>query len=127
MNDEAPVRHRILVVEDEKPTAESLRLILETAGYLVDLAEIGADGLNMGRFNEYDLILLDLMLPDLDGREVLKGLKQSRVSTPVLILSGLTSEEIKLQGFSLGAEAYLTKPFETDALLDRIRQLTEGS
>ena len=81
---------RVLVVEDDRATAKTLNLILSTAGYTVDLTDLGEDGIEIGKLYDYDLIILDLLLPDIEGNEVLRRMRASKVQTPVLILSGLS-------------------------------------
>ena len=89
---------RILLVEDDQATAQSIRLTLKSEGYVVDAAELGEDGLEIGKIYDYDLIILDLILPDIDGYEVLRRLRDARVETPILILSGLTELDNKVKG-----------------------------
>ena len=114
---------RVLLVEDDPATAQSLQLMLESEGMVVDSTDLGEDGLEIGKLYDYDIILLDLMLPDIDGIEVLRRLRDARVDTPVLILSGLTEADNKVKGLGSGADDYLTKPFEFEELLARIRAL----
>ena len=80
---------RVLLVEDDANTAQSIELILKSEGYIVDTTDLGEDGLEIGKLYDYDIIILDLMLPDIDGYEVLRRLRAARVRTPILILSGL--------------------------------------
>lgn len=94
---------------------------------VVDSTDLGEDGLEIGKLYDYDLILLDLMLPDMDGLEVLRRLRNSKVGTPVLILSGLTESEMKVKGLGSGADDYLTKPFNKDELLARIQAIVRRS
>ncbi|MCB2108231.1 MAG: response regulator, partial [Rhodobacteraceae bacterium] len=101
---------RILLVEDDPATAQAVSAMLKKSDWVVDTADMGEDGLDLGKVYEYDLIIVDLMLPDMDGMDVIRQLRNSRVETPVLILSGLTQPEKKVQGFGLGADDYLTKP-----------------
>jgi len=81
---------RVLLVEDDSNTAQSIELMLKSENFIVDSTDLGEDGLEIGKVYEYDIIILDIMLPDIDGFEVLRRLRDSRVGTPVLILSGLT-------------------------------------
>ena len=118
---------RILLVEDDPATAKSISLMLKTADMVVDATDLGEDGLEIGKLYDYDLIILDLMLPDMDGLEVLRRLRNSRVETPVLILSGLTESEMKVKGLGSGADDYLTKPFNKDELLARIQAIVRRS
>jgi two-component system cell cycle response regulator CtrA len=100
---------RILLVEDDPTTAQSIEMMLKSEGMVVDTTDLGEDGLEIGKLYDYDLIVLDLMLPDMDGLEVLRRLRDSRVETPVLILSGLTEPDKKVKGLGIGADDYLTK------------------
>ena len=114
---------RILLVEDDKSTAQSIELTLKSEGFIVDLAELGEDGLEIGKIYDYDLIILDLMLPDIDGYEVLRRFRDARVDTPILILSGLSEMENKVKGLGIGADDYLTKPFDLEILEARMNAL----
>jgi two-component system cell cycle response regulator CtrA len=118
---------RVLLVEDDAVIADSIRLMLESEGMVVDVAEHGEDGLEIGKLYDYDIIILDLMLPDMDGIEVLRRLRDSRVKTPVLILSGLTESEMKVKGLATGADDYLTKPFDKAELLARVQAIVRRS
>jgi len=114
---------RVLLVEDDAAQAQSLRLILEAEGFDVDLASLGEDGFEVGRLYAYSLILLDLMLPDMDGHEVLRRLRDARVTTPVLIVSGLADIDHKVKGLVSGADDYITKPFAREELVARIHAI----
>lgn len=118
---------RVLLVEDDAVTADGIRLMLESEGMVIDIADLGEDGLEIGKLYDYDIIILDLMLPDMDGMEVLRRLRDSRVKTPVLILSGLTESEMKVKGLATGADDYLTKPFDKAELLARIQAIVRRS
>jgi two-component system, cell cycle response regulator CtrA len=118
---------RILLVEDDPATAKSITLMLQSADMVVDSTDLGEDGLEIGKLYDYDLIILDLMLPDMDGIEVLRRLRNSKVETPVLILSGLTESEMKVKGLGSGADDYLTKPFNKAELLARIQAIVRRS
>jgi len=118
---------RVLLVEDDNTTQQSIRMMLESSGMIVDTADLGEDGLEIGKLYEYDIILLDIMLPDMDGFEVLRRLRDSRVETPVLILSGLGESENKVKGLSSGADDYLTKPFDKAELMARIQAIVRRS
>ena len=111
---------RILVIEDEAKTGEYLRNGLTEAGYTVDVAANGIDGLHMAQEMPYDLILLDVMMPQMDGWAVMKKLG-ARTNTPVLFLSARGTLEDRLKGLDLGADDYLVKPFSFAELLARIR------
>ncbi|MEK9844611.1 MAG: response regulator, partial [Thalassospira sp.] len=94
---------RVLLVEDDNTYADSIELMLKSEGMVIDTTDLGEDGLEIGKLYDYDIILLDLMLPDIDGYEVLRRLRDARVDTPVLILSGLTETEDKVKGLGFGA------------------------
>ncbi len=110
----------LLVVEDEAPLAETLRFNLELEGYRVRTAEDGVEGLSMARALQPDLVLLDLMLPRLDGLDVLRGIREHS-STPVLLLTARTTEADRVRGLDLGADDYITKPFSIAELKARVR------
>ena len=114
---------RILIVEDEKKVAAFIKKGLEEETYAVDVAYDGEDGLHMGVENQYDLIILDLMLPVIDGLEVLSRLRENKVDTPILLLTAKDSVEDKVTGLNTGADDYLTKPFAFSELLARLRVL----
>ena len=118
---------RVLLVEDDPSTAESIQLMLKSANMVVDATDLGEDGLEIGKLYDYDIIILDLMLPDMDGLEVLRRLRDSRVETPVLILSGLAEPDKKIKGLGFGADDYLTKPFNKGELLARIQAIVRRS
>lgn len=114
---------RVLLVEDDTSMSKSIQLMLGSEGYIVDSTELGEDGLEIGKLYEYDIIILDLMLPDMDGYHVLKTLRSSKVETPILILSGLTELDDKIKALGFGADDYLTKPFDKRELLARIQAI----
>ncbi|GJL77747.1 MAG: DNA-binding response regulator [Nitrospinaceae bacterium] len=114
---------RILIVEDEKKVAAFIKKGLEEETYAVDVAYDGEEGLFLGLENKYDLIILDLMLPAIDGMEVLSRLREKKVDTPILLLTAKDSVEDKVTGLNTGADDYLTKPFAFSELLARIRVL----
>jgi two-component system cell cycle response regulator CtrA len=118
---------RVLVVEDDQATAQSLQMMLESEGMVVDATDLGEDGLEIGKLYDYDIIILDLMLPDINGIEVLRRLRDARVETPVLILSGLIEAENKVKGLGTGADDYLTKPFDKAELMARIQAIVRRS
>jgi two-component system cell cycle response regulator CtrA len=118
---------RILLVEDDAPTAAGIELMLKKAGLICDKTDLGEDGLEIGKLYDYDLIILDLMLPDIDGYEVLRRLRAARVHTPILILSGLAELDHKLKGLGFGADDFLTKPFDRRELLARIQAIVRRS
>ena len=115
---------RLLIVEDERGMAEGLRGLLEHQGYAVDLAADGEAGLDCALTGLYDLLILDIMLPELDGLEVLTQLRRAGIETPVLMLTARSSVEDRIRGLDHGADDYLTKPFDTGELLARVRALT---
>ncbi len=112
---------RLLVVEDDRNLREQLSAALTDAGYAVDVADNGEDGQFMGETEPYDLIILDLGLPKVDGLTVLKNWRGAEVATPVLILSARDRWSEKVEGLDLGANDYLTKPFHMAELLARVR------
>lgn len=118
---------RLLVAEDEKDLALTLRKALEEEGFAIDLAFDGEDGLFKAREISYDAIILDLMLPQLDGWAVLQALRRSGRRTPVLILTARDATEYKVRGLELGADDYLTKPFALTELVARVRALIRRS
>ena len=115
---------RLLIVEDEQGMAEGLRALLEKQGYVTDLAFDGDSGLDNGLTGLYDLIILDIMLPKLDGLSVLEKLRQGGIETPVMMLTARSSVADRIQGLDHGADDYLTKPFDTGEFLARVRALT---
>ena len=118
---------RVLLVEDDPTTQQSVTMMLESASMVVDATDLGEDGLDLGKLYDYDIIVLDLMLPDMDGIDVLRRLRDARVKTPVLILSGLTESENKVKGLGTGADDYLTKPFNKEELIARIQAIVRRS
>ncbi len=114
---------RILVVEDEKKVAGFIKKGLEEETYAVDVAVDGEEGFAMAEANQYDLIVLDLMLPKIDGLEVLTRCREKKISTPIILLTAKDSVEDKVTGLNKGADDYLTKPFAFSELLARIRSL----
>ena len=114
---------RVLLVEDDSATSKSIELMLRSEGFVCDTTDLGEDGLEIGKIYDYDIIILDLMLPDIDGYEVLRRLRAARVKTPILILSGLSELDNKLKGLGFGADDYLTKPFDKRELIARINAI----
>lgn len=114
---------RILVVEDTVRLAETIAEALEHSGYDVDVVHDGRDGYEYAASEIYDIVILDLMLPGMDGYEVLRKLRQERMNVPVLILSAKSQLQDKIDGFTEGADDYVTKPFEMEELLFRIRAI----
>src|SRR5262250_2472174 len=115
---------RVLIIEDEVRLAENLtRSLREGAGYGVDIAPDGEDGVFMAQSNPYDVVLLDLMLPKIDGLEVLKRIRESKQNTPVLVLTARDEKESVVALLNAGADDYLTKPFDLGELLARAKAL----
>lgn len=114
---------RILIIEDEKKVADFIRKGLEEQSYVVDTAVNGVDGENLAGYNEYDVIVLDVLLPKQDGWTTCKNIRLNGVKTPILMLTSLGETEDKVKGLDLGADDYLTKPFAFDEFLARIRAL----
>ncbi len=118
---------RVLLVEDDLATAKSVEMMLRSEGYVCDCANLGEDGLEIAKLYNYDVIILDLMLPDIDGYEVLRRLRAAKVKTPILILSGLSEPDQKVKGLGFGADDYLTKPVDKDELVARIQAIVRRS
>ena len=118
---------RVLLVEDDTATAQGIEMMLRSEGYVCDATDMGEDGLEIGKLYDYDIIVLDLMLPDIDGYEVLRRLRAARVQTPILILSGLNGLDDKIKGLGVGADDYLTKPFDKRELIARIQAIVRRS
>jgi two-component system cell cycle response regulator CtrA len=118
---------RILLVEDDPTTSRSIELMLTHANLNVYCTDMGEDGVDLAKLYDYDLILLDLNLPDMSGHDVLRQIRQARVQTPILILSGSDDTENKLKGFGFGADDYLTKPFHREELVARIHAIIRRS
>ncbi|MGB5446176.1 MAG: response regulator, partial [Psychromonas sp.] len=114
---------RLLIVEDEQKTGEYLKKGLTESSFRVDLAINGIDGLHQAMSEEYDLIILDVMLPKLNGWQVLQTLRSSKIDTPVLMLTARDQIEDRVKGLELGADDYLVKPFAFVELLARIRNI----
>ena len=118
---------RVLLVEDDSATARSIELALASEGIVCDIANLGEEGLEIGKIYDYDIIILDLMLPDIDGYEVLLRLRSAKIQVPILILSGLAGSDQKIKGLSFGADDYLTKPFNRGELVARIQAIVRRS
>ena len=118
---------RVLLVEDDAATSASIALILKKESFICDTTDLGEDGLEIGKLYDYDIIILDLMLPDIDGYEVLRRLRAARVRTPILILSGLGELDHKIKGLGFGADDFLTKPFDRRELIARIQAIVRRS
>ena len=114
---------RVLLVEDDPTTSRSIELMLTHANLNVYATDLGEEGIDLAKLYDYDLILLDLDLPDMNGHDVLRQLRLARIETPILILSGSDDTENKLRGFGFGADDYLTKPFHREELVARIHAI----
>ncbi len=118
---------RVLLIEDDSATAQSIELMLKSEGFNVYTTDLGEEGVDLGKLYDYDIILLDLNLPDMSGYEVLKTLRVAKIQTPILILSGLAGIENKVRGLGFGADDYMTKPFHKDELVARIHAVVRRS
>jgi len=118
---------RVLIVEDDSVTAQSIELMLKSESFNVYTTDLGEEGIDLGKLYDYDIILLDINLPDMSGYEVLRTLRVAKVKTPVLILSGLAALDDKVKGLGFGADDYLTKPFHKDELVARIHAIVRRS
>jgi two-component system, cell cycle response regulator CtrA len=118
---------RVLLVEDDSATAHSIELMLKSESFNVYTTDLGEEGVDLGKLYDYDIILLDLNLPDMSGFEVLRSLRVSKVKTPILILSGVASIEDKVKGLGFGADDYMTKPFHKNELIARIHAIVRRS
>jgi two-component system cell cycle response regulator CtrA len=118
---------RVLLVEDDPTTSKSIELMLQNANLNVYATDLGEEGIDLAKLYDYDLILLDLNLPDMNGHDVLRQLRLAKVETPILILSGADDTENKLKGFGFGADDYMTKPFHRQELIARIHAIVRRS
>ena len=118
---------RILLIEDDLVAARGVSLMLKSSGAVVDHADTGEEGLELARHYDYDIVVLDLMLPDIEGFEVVRRMRVSRNDTPVLILSGLSRPQVKVKGLGLGADDFITKPFDKAELLARMQAIIRRS
>ncbi len=118
---------RVLLIEDDSATAQSIELMLKSESFNVYTTDLGEEGIDLGKVYDYDIILLDLNLPDMSGFEVLRSLRAAKVKTPTLILSGHAGVEDKIKGFGFGADDYMTKPFHKDELVARIHAIVRRS
>jgi two-component system cell cycle response regulator CtrA len=118
---------RVLLIEDDAATAQSIELMLLSEGFNVFQTDLGEEGVGLGKVYDYDIILLDLGLPDISGYEVLRALRVNKVKTPILILSGMGGVDEKVRGLGFGADDYLTKPFHKDELVARIHAIVRRS
>ena len=118
---------RILLVEDDLIAARAVTMMLKSINAVVDQTDTGEEAIELARHYDYDIVVLDLMLPDMEGYEVVRRLRSARVETPVLILSGLSRPQAKVKGLSLGADDFITKPFDKAELLARIQAIIRRS
>jgi two-component system, cell cycle response regulator CtrA len=118
---------RALLVEDDTTTASGVTLMLKSGGAVVDVADTGEEALELVRHYDYDIVVLDLLLPDMDGYDVVRRMRAARNGVPVLILSGLSSPQAKVKGLGAGADDYITKPFDKSELIARIQAVIRRS
>lgn len=118
---------RVLLIEDEPTTARTIESMLRKANFNVYATDRGEEGVDLGKLYDYDLIILDLDLPDMTGYEVLRKLRLAKIETPALILSGYADMDNKIKGFGFGADDYLTKPFNPEELVARIHAIVRRS
>jgi two-component system, cell cycle response regulator CtrA len=118
---------RVLLIEDDRTIAQSIEVMLKSERFNVYTTDLGEEGIDLGKLYDYDIILLDLNLPDMSGYKVLRSLRVSKVKTPILILTGLGGIEDKVRGLGFGADDYMTKPFHKDELVARIHAIVRRS
>jgi len=118
---------RVLLIEDDSSMARGIELMLNAEGLNVYSTDLGEEGVDLGKLYDYDIIILDLGLPDMSGYDVLKKLRTAKVATPILILSGMSEPDDKVKGLGFGADDYLTKPFNKDELIARIHAIVRRS
>jgi two-component system cell cycle response regulator CtrA len=118
---------RVLLIEDDSATAQGIELMLKSEGFNIYSTDLGEEGIDLGKLYDYDIIVLDLTLPDMNGFDVLKQLRVARVNTPILILSGTADIDTKVRGLGYGADDYMTKPFNKDELVARINAIVRRS
>ena len=118
---------RVLLIEDDSTLTRSIELMLNSEGFNVYSTDLGEEGLDLGKLYDYDIILLDLNLPDMHGYDVLRKLRTAKINTPILILSGIIEMETKVKGLGFGADDYLTKPFHKEELVARIHAIIRRS
>jgi two-component system cell cycle response regulator CtrA len=118
---------RVLLIEDDSATAQSIELMLKSEGFNVYTTDMGEEGVDLGKIYDYDLILLDLNLPDMSGMDVLRTLRVGKINTPIMILSGTSEIDTKVKTFGSGADDYMTKPFHKDELVARIHAVVRRS
>ena len=118
---------RVLLIEDDSAMAKSIELMLQGDGFNVYTTDLGEEGLDLGKLYDYDIIVLDLNLPDMHGYDVLKKLRVAKIDTPILILSGMAEPDDKVKGLGFGADDYMTKPFDKRELVARIHAIVRRS
>ena len=118
---------RILLIENDMTTAQGIELMLKSEGFNIYTTDLGEEGVDLGKLYDYDIILLDLNLPDIPGFDVLKKLRRAKVDTPVFIISGRSDIDSKVQGLRTGADDFMTKPFHKDELIARIHAVIRRS
>ena len=118
---------RVLLVEDDLTAARGISLMLKSGGAVVDEADTGQEALELLRHYDYDIVVLDLMLPDMEGYEVVRRMRATRIDVPVLILSGLSRPQAKVKGLGVGADDYITKPFDKGELVARMQAIVRRS
>jgi two-component system cell cycle response regulator CtrA len=118
---------RVLLVEDELQVAKGVSLMLRAQGAIIDQTDTGEEALELAKHYDYDIVILDLGLPDMEGYEVVRRMRASRLETPVLIVSGLDKPQAKVKGFTVGADDYITKPFDKAELMARVQAVIRRS
>src|SRR4029079_7890335 len=118
---------RVLLIEDDRMMARSIELMLSASGFIVEKADTGEDGIDLGEVYDYDCIVLDLSLPDMGGLDVLRTLRRGKTTTPIMVLSGAVEIASKIKALSLGADDYMTKPIHKDELAARLRAVIRRS
>ena len=118
---------RVLLVQNELATARSVMQVLKANGGIVDHIDTGEEALELVRHYDYDIVLLDLMLPDMDGYEVVRRMRSNRIEAPVIVMSGLTRPQDKVKAFSVGADDFITKPFDSTELVARMKAIVRRS
>ena len=118
---------RVLLVEDDMLAARGLTLVLKSGGAVVDTAETGDEALELVRHYDYDIVILDLMLPDVEGYEVIRRMRAAKIETPIIVVSGLARPQAKVKGLGMGADDYLTKPYDRSELLARLQAIVRRS
>src|SRR6266576_138163 len=118
---------RVLLIEDDSATAQSIELMLKSESFNAYTTDLGEEGVDLGKHYDYDVILLDLNLPDMSGFEVLRSLRGAKIKTPILVLSGIADTADKVKALGCGADDYVTKPFHNSELVARIHAIARRS